>query len=47
MNLSDNQPEKNNNTFFIAMYNANASELTYKFEVESINFSDGKYYYNK
>ena len=44
--LSDNQPKENNNTFFIAMYVANASDLTYRFEVESIKFSDGKSYPN-
>ena len=47
VNLSDNQPEKNGNTFFITLYNANANELTYKFEVDTIQFSDGDYYWNK
>lgn len=44
--LQDNQPEANHNTFFIALYNADSSDLTYKFEIRSIHFSDGQYYFS-
>ena len=43
--LQDNQPEINNNTFFITLYNCELSELTFSYDVLCINFSDGKYYF--
>ena len=42
--LEDNQPEINNNKFFVSIYNASYSELTFNFTVTSIGFSDGHYY---
>lgn len=43
--LQDNQPEKNNNTFFLTLYDAKYSELSFSFEILSIQFSDGDYYH--
>lgn len=43
--LQDNQPEINNNTFFITLYNCELSNLTFSYDVLCINFSDGKYYF--
>lgn len=45
--LQDNQPERNNNQFFIKLYNAKYSELSFKTEILSIRFTDGKYWYSK
>ena len=45
--LSDNQPEKNNNTFFIEVYNASFQELEFKYEFDYICFDDHEYYYSK
>lgn len=42
--LEENQPEKNE--FFTALYNADFSDLKFKYEIGSIQFSDGKYYFN-
>lgn len=42
--LQDNQPGKNDNTFFIAVYNAEYSELRFETEIMTIMFSDGKYW---
>ena len=43
--LSDNQPEANGNTFFITLYNADYSSLSFSYEVLSISFADGHYYF--
>jgi hypothetical protein len=32
------------NTFFVSLYNTNYSSLSFKYEITSITFSDGKYY---
>lgn len=45
--MQDNQPEKNNNTFFIAVYNAKYSELRFETEIVAIQFSDGKYWHSE
>lgn len=42
--LQENQPEKNE--FFTKLYNADFSDLKFEYEIGSIRFSDGKYYYN-
>ena len=42
--LEDNQPEINENIFFIILYNASYNELTFKFKILSIEFSDGHNY---
>lgn len=41
----ENQPEKNN--FFNQMYNINFDDLKFEIEIGSIQFDDGKYYFNK
>ena len=43
--LSDNQPEKNNNTFFITLYNMDFEDLEFKYEFDYIHFDDGYYYH--
>lgn len=43
--LEDNQPETNNNTLFISLYNASYSSLSFSYEVLSISFSDGRFFY--
>lgn len=43
--LHDNQPEKNNNTFFIMLYNMDFEELEFKYEFDYIHFDDGIYYH--
>lgn len=42
--LQDNQPEKNNNTFFISLYNASYGDLSFSSTISSIWFTDGKWY---
>ena len=44
LNLSENQPEKNE--FFSELYDADFSELKFKYEIGSIRFIDGEYYNN-
>ena len=41
----DNQPQKNNNTFFLTIYNMDYEDLEFKFEYDYIHFDDGKYYH--
>lgn len=43
--LSDNQPEKNNNTFFIMLYNMDFEDMEFKYEFDYIHFTDGIYYH--
>ena len=45
--IQDNQPERNNNKLFITLYNTRYSELSFKTEIISIDFSDGKYWKNE
>lgn len=42
--LQDNQPEENENYFFIDLYNANFLSLSFEYEIQSILFSDGHYW---
>lgn len=42
VSLEENQPERNQ--FFTTLYNADFSDLNFKYEIQSIGFSDGKYY---
>lgn len=41
----ENQPEKNE--FFSLMYKTNFDDLSFEIEIGSIQFTDGKYYFNK
>ena len=43
--LHDNQPEKNNNVFFIKLYNTEFEDLSFTFEYDYIHFADGEYYH--
>ena len=45
--LKENQPEENQDTFFIALYNAEYAELTFEIEITDIYFSDGKFWYSE
>ena len=42
VSLDENQPERNQ--FFSTLYNADFSDLNFKYEIQSISFTDGKYY---
>lgn len=43
--LKENRPE--DNEFFVMLYQTDLSELEFEFEIDSIKFSDGKYYNNE
>lgn len=44
VSLEENQPEEN--AFFTTLYNADFSQLKFKYEIGSIRFTDGEYYHN-
>lgn len=44
LTLEENQPEKNE--FFSELYNADFNDYKYEIEIGSIQFTDGKYYFN-
>ena len=43
----DNQPQKNNNTFFLTVYDMDFEDLELTFEFDYIHFSDGGYYFGE
>lgn len=45
MEWHDNQPEKNNNTFFLTVYDMDFEDLEFKHEFDYIHFDDGEYYH--
>lgn len=45
ISLSENQPEKNE--FFSTLYDAEFDDLKFEYEIGSIHFDDGEYYYIK
>ena len=45
MEWHDNQPQKNNNTFFLTVYDMDFEDLEFKHEFDYIHFDDGKYYH--
>ncbi len=45
VSLEENQPEKNE--FFAALYNVDFSELKFRYEIGSVGFIDGEYYFNE
>ncbi len=45
--LENNQPERDNSKLFITLYKTRYSELSFKTEIMSIDFSDGKYWKNE
>lgn len=45
VSLEENQPERNE--FFTSLYNADFSELKFRYEIGSVRFTDGKYYHNE
>ena len=44
LTLNENQPEKNE--FFTELYNSDFKDYKYEIEIGSIQFTDGKYYFN-
>lgn len=45
VSLKENQPEKNE--FFTMLYNTDLDDLRFEYEIESIRFDDGKYYFGR
>lgn len=43
----DNQPEQNNNEFFLKLYDTDFEDLVFTYEFEYIHFDDGKYYHGE